>query len=148
MPNYLDELKELMAARRGDASYACARFIGICHSTTPASALSLGVFNTDEGRVYRGEWSAISHGDAGVVVVDCGDFSWRAYAGYLAEAKPDELKKNPDDCPTGIKDQIRTVLDYLWDDERKNYEAEPSEGHVFESLAAVDAWLTHYEPDE
>lgn len=80
VPAYLKQLDELMKDRKGDVSYACARFIGICHEEIPGN-LSLGVFQTDVDTYERRDYS---HGDAGVIIVNCDDFSWTAFGGYLA----------------------------------------------------------------
>lgn len=91
VPGYIAQLSHLMAQRRNDVSYAAARFIGIVHAHDPGP-LSLGVFETpDEVRraVLDDDADVIddySHGDAGVVIVDTADFSYKAYGGYLADA--------------------------------------------------------------
>ena len=93
VPAWLDDLAGLMAARRLDATYAAARFVGLCHARMPGN-LSLGIASTPLTLAdLRGgdRLSALSPGDAGVVVVDTADFAWRAYAGYLVNhAKPIE----------------------------------------------------------
>lgn len=35
--------------------------------------------------------AAYSHGDAGVIVVDCRDMTWKAYGGYLTEEETKEV---------------------------------------------------------
>jgi hypothetical protein len=88
VPAYLAQLATMMAERKGDAAYACARFIGVCHEDIPPP-YSLGVDSCDsdlESAIALDEIAIIesaSHGDAGFVIVDCSDFSWRAYGGYL-----------------------------------------------------------------
>jgi hypothetical protein len=91
VPDYLAKLATMMAARKGDPSYAAARFIGIVHEHTPPP-YSLGVDNCP---AWLAEAIALdlseliasaSHGDAGFLIVDCADFSWRAFGGYLADA--------------------------------------------------------------
>ncbi len=75
---YLYELGELMATRPNDESYACARFIGICHSHDAGSALSLGIWSAnalEDG--ILGE--ADSHGDLGVWVVNCDTWEVETY---------------------------------------------------------------------
>ena len=90
VPGLIQELRLLMGDRKNDASYAAARFIGIVHQQNPGN-LSLGVFETpaDVRAAARGgdqdSLAAYSHGDAGVVVVETSDFSWQAFAGYLAD---------------------------------------------------------------
>lgn len=80
----------LMDGRMGDLEYSAARWIGIAHSHLPGN-LSLGVANLtqeEHDALDLGEPEVIakhSHGDAGFVVVDVADGSWRAYGGYLAK---------------------------------------------------------------
>jgi hypothetical protein len=86
VPDWLEELKRLMQGRYGDAQYAAARFIGICHNRIDGN-LSLGVISnrlTPAAMHRRARLEQLSHGDAGVVVVNTDDFSWKAYGGYLA----------------------------------------------------------------
>tara|TARA_R100000935_G_C2836813_1_gene168565 strand:- start:3142 stop:3498 length:357 start_codon:yes stop_codon:yes gene_type:complete len=90
VPTLVEQLGILMNGRHNDASYAAARFIGIVHEHTPGS-LSLGVVDTPDeiSDAVRDADEAIlarySHGDAGVVVVDTSDFSWKAFGGYLED---------------------------------------------------------------
>jgi hypothetical protein len=74
---YLKELAVLMADRPNDASYACARFIGIVHSHDSTSNLSLGVWNKADILT-----KADSHGDAGCFVVDCSTWKVKCTGGY------------------------------------------------------------------
>lgn len=90
VPEILRELAEYMTGRYGDADYAAARFTGLCHQRIPGN-LSLGLManrlrraDLDDAAVLK----ALSQGDAGVVVVDTGDFTWNAHGGYLAEHRP------------------------------------------------------------
>jgi hypothetical protein len=76
-----------MSARRGDVAYAAARFVGMMHNEIPGD-LSLGVDNCELTIAQSGVEAnvrALSHGDAGVVVVDTRDFTWWAVGGYLEE---------------------------------------------------------------
>ena len=87
VPEWLAELRDLMTARRGDAAYAAARFVGICHRHI-AGPLSLGIRSTglqlaDLKRPAM--LDAQNPGDAGVVLVSTDDFTWNAYGGYLAQ---------------------------------------------------------------
>ena len=87
VPRLLGELATLMEGRSGDADYATARFIGLCHNMIDGN-LSLGVYSNELKRAdlqNRGLLNDMSAGDAGVVVVNTDDFSWKAYGGYLAE---------------------------------------------------------------
>lgn len=87
IPEWLNQLKARMSGRYCDASYAAARFAGICHANISGN-LSLGISSNDLSlpdvqSEYRME--AESPGNAGMVVVDTSDFSWKAYGGYLAD---------------------------------------------------------------
>lgn len=87
VPDWLNLLKVRMAGRHSDASYAAARFVGICHNAIDGN-LSLGMeSNTlslaDVRRPARME--LLSPGNAGIVIVDTRDFTWTAYGGYLAD---------------------------------------------------------------
>ncbi len=87
VPAWLEQLKHLMDGRFDDAEYSAARFVGICHQHISGN-LSLGLLSNrltpaelkDERRM-----EAESPGNAGIVVVDTRDFTWKAYGGYLAE---------------------------------------------------------------
>ena len=87
VPEILRDLAETMKGRFGDAEYAAARFTGLCHRRIPGN-LSLGLMGN---RLRRDDLQdaavleEMSHGDAGVVIVDTGDFTWKAYGGTLAE---------------------------------------------------------------
>lgn len=86
VPDWIEELRCLMADRLWDANYAAARFVGICHNHVPGN-LSLGISSCtlklpDLNRPST--FDRLSPGDAGLVIVNAGDFTWRAYAGYLA----------------------------------------------------------------
>ena len=86
VPGWLEQLKHLMDGRFDDAEYAAARFVGVCHQQIKGN-LSLGVMSNrltlaeihDKPRM-----EADSPGNAGIVVVDTRDFTWKAYGGYLA----------------------------------------------------------------
>ncbi|MEL6679466.1 MAG: hypothetical protein AAFQ51_12225 [Pseudomonadota bacterium] len=95
VPEWLEELKQVMSGREGDLSYAAARFVGVANSHIDGN-LSLGIWNTsteikrailnDNDELLR----EYSHGDAGVILVNVADFSWRAVGGYLKASKQDE----------------------------------------------------------
>ncbi len=99
VPVYLAQLKRLMQGRFNDAFYAAARFVGICHERIPGN-LSLGVTCND---LYLRDLHnlevllAESPGNAGLIVVDTSDFTWKAYGGYLHELnnQPTEERKIP-----------------------------------------------------
>src|SRR5947209_3188759 len=90
VPALLEEHRALMESRGADVAYAAARFVGIVHATMPNQNLSLGMWNaakdlTTAVRARDAETLAnMSHGDAGFVVVDVRDYSWKAYGGYLS----------------------------------------------------------------
>ncbi len=87
VPAWLEELKHLMAGRYRDASYAAARFVGLCHGQISGN-LSLGITSNDldPADLHDHELLAeLSPGNAGFVVVDTADFTWKAYGGYLAK---------------------------------------------------------------
>ena len=87
VPAWLEQLKDRMNGRFSDAAYAAARFVGICHANIDGN-LSLGISSNDfslEGLRKKERMEDHSPGNAGVIVVDTSDFSWKAYGGYLAE---------------------------------------------------------------
>jgi hypothetical protein len=89
VPALLDRLAIRMRGRYGDAGYAAARFTGLCHERIDGN-LSLGISsNTCQSDDVQSAalMTALSSGDAGMVVVDTRDFSWRAYGGYLSCSK-------------------------------------------------------------
>ena len=87
VPALLAELAEYMKGRYGDAAYAAARFTGLCHRRIDDN-LSLGIVSNQLRHADLGdaaELDEMSPGNAGVVIVDTGDFTWKASGGYLAE---------------------------------------------------------------
>jgi hypothetical protein len=75
-----------MNGRFSDASYAAARFVGLCHANIDGN-LSLGISSNDLSQAdvrSADRMEEESPGDAGVVAVDTSDFTWKAYGGYLA----------------------------------------------------------------
>jgi len=94
VPAWLDQLKERMTGRFGDASYAAARFAGLCHEQIDGN-MSLGLVSNDltlRHLQYGFPLETLSPGNAGLVVVDTRDFTWKAYGGYLAD--PDGRAKS------------------------------------------------------
>lgn len=88
VPELLHELAEYMNNRHGDAEYAAARFTGLCHNLMPGN-LSLGIITHKLRRADLANAAVLekmSHGDAGVVIVNTDDFTWKAYGGYLAHS--------------------------------------------------------------
>lgn len=92
VPKMLLKLAALMRDRRNDAQYAAARFCGIAH-THYVSCYGLGLFNTDAEvqQAIRDSDALVlgnmSHGGPGFVVVDCANFSWQTYDGYLGSGQ-------------------------------------------------------------
>lgn len=72
------KLKDRMASRRGDVSYATARLVQEVCETVSDKALSVGVWNADEVLVEKD-----SHGDAGIVLIDADTFRCVCFGGYL-----------------------------------------------------------------
>lgn len=92
VPVWLDHLKSRMATRYGDAAYAAARFVGICHGSISGN-LSLGISSNDfslADLLSKDRMDEASPGNAGIVVVDTSDFRWKAYGGYLAGIHGDQ----------------------------------------------------------
>ena len=88
VPCWLDQLKVQMTGRYSDAAYAAARFVGICHANIEGN-LSLGILsnNFSKSDVHNAElMESESPGNAGMVVVDTSDFTWKAYGGYLDDS--------------------------------------------------------------
>jgi hypothetical protein len=54
-------------------------------------------------------------------------------------------------APQEVVAAIRDVLDYLWEDERRNFEetaAGSRSGHIFESLHRIKQWLDHHPAED
>jgi hypothetical protein len=86
VPAWLNQLKDRMNGRFSDASYAAARSVGICHANIDGN-LSLGLSSNDLSQAdvcSQDRMESESPGNAGMVVVDTSDFTWKAYGGYLA----------------------------------------------------------------
>jgi hypothetical protein len=84
---WLDQLKDRMNGRFSDAAYAAARFVGICHANIDGN-LSLGISSNDLSQAdvrSKKRMQDESPGNAGIVVVDTSDFTWKAYGGYLSD---------------------------------------------------------------
>jgi hypothetical protein len=85
---WLGQLKDHMSGRFSDAAYAAARFVGICHANIDGN-LSLGISSNDLSLpdvLNHDRMEAESPGNAGIVVVNTSDFTWKAYGGYLADS--------------------------------------------------------------
>lgn len=44
-------------------------------------------------------------------------------------------------CPSHVVENIRAVVDYLWEDERQDFDVLPDQHHVFTSLVVIARWL-------
>ena len=91
----LDRTKAFMADRTGDVAYTTARCVGLAHSDTPKTSLSLGVWSEpsdnylkERERMLRhkadpkGWHYPYSHGDAGVFLVNCLTWEVECFGGY------------------------------------------------------------------
>ena len=88
-PEIVRALAERMKPRRGDLDYASARLVQECTAADPDGALSFGVSNAP-ARLTADD----SHGDAGVVLIDCNTFKCECLGGYLttgADGFPKEV---------------------------------------------------------
>lgn len=47
-----------------------------------------------------------------------------------------------------VVESLRTLIDYLWDDEARHFAESPGNRHVYRHLIALDAWLKGRGPDE
>jgi hypothetical protein len=111
VPRWLDQLKATMHGRFSDAAYAAARFVGICHAHIEGN-LSLGIWSNALSLAdlrRTDEMEAESPGNAGIVVVDTSDFSWRAYGGYLAGSQGSHEATNETNRPVAEE-----ALDAFW----------------------------------
>ena len=90
VPDLLHQHQDLMASRGADVQYAAARFVGIVHATMPEQNLSLGIWNADRSMrkavlaADADKLAEMSHGDAGLVVVNVQTYAWKAWGGYLS----------------------------------------------------------------
>ena len=88
VPSILERLQCRMGDHTGDVPYSAARFVQEAIGDDTGN-LSFGIWNTDEETrkavINRDsdKLSEYSHGDAGFIVVDVDDYSWKAYGGYL-----------------------------------------------------------------
>ena len=88
-PDIVRKLAARMASRTGDIDYATARLVQECTVTDTDGALSFGVSNA-KARLTAED----SHGDAGVVLIDCDTFKCQCLGGYLVTG-PDGFPKHP-----------------------------------------------------
>jgi hypothetical protein len=90
----IERLRTLMADRNGDVSYATARFLGLCCYRLPGST-SIGCWNGPESLHQARISDPESHGDAGVLLVNCKDWTVHARDGYAV----DQVEKYKADTP-------------------------------------------------
>jgi hypothetical protein len=77
--DYIKQLEKLMGDRRDDVAYQAARFVGICHDNNPGN-ISLGIINLpDACNSPDAAFGKLSHGDNGVYLVDCSDYSFKRF---------------------------------------------------------------------
>lgn len=78
-------LRHRMADRAGDVDYAAARLIQECCSDNPEENLGVGVWNAFAPHGYAERLRPEdSHGDAGIVIIDCSNnFRCECFGGYL-----------------------------------------------------------------
>jgi len=80
----IQRLRALMRDRTGDVSYATARFLGLCCQRLPGSH-SVGCWNGPASLELARTRDPESHGDAGVFLVNCNDWTVAARDGYGAK---------------------------------------------------------------
>ncbi len=87
-PRIVRALAERMTARGDDVDYAAARLVQECTALDPDGFLGFGISNAS-ARLTKAD----SHGDAGVVLIDCADnFRCECLGGYLVTG-PDGFPK-------------------------------------------------------
>ncbi len=77
VPDIVRKLAARMADRKGDLPYTSARLVQECVRDDDG-ALSFGIWNADKKLTAED-----SHGDAGVVLIDCNTFHTVCLGGYL-----------------------------------------------------------------
>lgn len=93
-PRIVRQLAARMAERPGDVTYAAARLVQECVARD-GGALGFGVWNASR-RLTADD----SHGDAGVVLVDCAD-------GFRCECLGGYLRTGPDGFPIERRATVR-----------------------------------------
>jgi hypothetical protein len=81
VPHILCALRERMQGRNNDIGYAAARLVGICHERIDGN-VSLGLFEFPKDGLAGYLDSEFSHGDAGVILVECDTWIAEAWNGY------------------------------------------------------------------
>ena len=76
-PGIVRALKARMVGRPGDVSYTAARLVQECVQVTEGDA-GFGLWNAPERLTAED-----SHGDAGVVLIDCNSWRCECFGGYL-----------------------------------------------------------------
>lgn len=77
-PHIVRALKARMVGRPGDVSYAAARLVQECVSPQPSGNTGFGLWNATT-RLTEED----SHGDAGVVLINCDSWQCECFGGYL-----------------------------------------------------------------
>ncbi len=78
-PEIVRSLASRMKSRQGDIEYATARLVQICTASTLEGCLGFGVMNAKRRLTVKD-----THGDAGVVLIDCSaGFTCECLGGYL-----------------------------------------------------------------
>lgn len=77
----VQRVREVMAERTGDVSYTAARFVGLACFRLPGNC-SIGVWNGPDNLEVARQTDPKSHGDSGVWLVDCRDWTVFCRDGY------------------------------------------------------------------
>lgn len=57
------------------------------------------------------------------------------------EQPADNQDHTTQQIPDEIRRSLARVIEHLWDDEHADYDANPSDEHIFSSLKIIDRWL-------
>lgn len=94
-PDIARRLASRMKTRQGDVEYSTARLVQECTAADPDGNLSFGVSNVSHKLTKSN-----SHGDAGVVLIDCSaGFTCECFGGYLVTG-PDGFPMSLDTVDT------------------------------------------------
>ncbi len=83
VPSLIAETKAIMANRSDDPDYAAARFCAV--ACRGGGNTGVGLMQSPDDIMTNA--AKHSHGDAGVILVNAGDFSWKAFGGYLKNSE-------------------------------------------------------------
>jgi hypothetical protein len=85
VPELLSDTRQVMVGREGDVEYTAARFVGVCHKIITGN-LSLGIWNLpSDFKQTKKYLEEMSHGDAGVIIVNINTWKFKQYGGYKLE---------------------------------------------------------------